>query len=235
MRFVLVIVLLFLISTLAWAGTWRDDFEGENLDDWKPDTLGRAEKVEWKIEDGELSGKMINNLPDNWITTIVTGSTDWDNYDLQVKVKLVGEKQVGWSGLGIAVRSQAQVLTGFYSLAFFLNQVAAYKRQVFNVVFFLAKPMDVVPNKWYKLKIAVHGKHIEYYLDNHLLTKIDDNTFLSGAICLWIANLHVHFDDVIISGPGIPDGGRWDPSKHGEMVNLKAKLATTWGKTKQVR
>jgi len=39
-------VLLVAISPV-FAGMWRDDFEHEGLDDWKPDTLGRGERAKW--------------------------------------------------------------------------------------------------------------------------------------------------------------------------------------------
>jgi hypothetical protein len=109
------------------------------------------------------------------------------------------------------------------------------KRQVFNANGFLQKATNVVPDKWYELKIAVHGNHIEYYLDNQLLVEVDDDVFSSGTVCVWIANSHVHFDDVIISGDGIPNGGRWNASKHGEFVRFLSNITTTWGQLKKHR
>jgi hypothetical protein len=218
----------------AWAGTWRDDFEHDELDDWKPDTLGRGERVEWKIEQGMLSGRNIDKIPDNWATCLVTGHMEWADYDLRVKVRF-SKRQAGWAGLGIALRSQENVITGFYSLAFLLDrdQVAAYKRVGFNITSFTIRPIDAVPDKWYLLQITADGKHIQFYVNGELLTDANDTTFASGKICLWLANVHAYFDDVIVSGPNIPDGGHWDISKHGETVGPLDKLAMIWGRLKR--
>ena len=57
---------------------------------------------------------------------------------------------------------------------------------------------------------------------------------LVGLFLFTIRNIHVHFDDFIISGDDVEDGGSWDPAKHpGEKaVEPKSKLATAWGKIK---
>ena len=37
------------------------------------------------------------------------------------------------------------------------------------------------------------------------------------------------YDDFVMTGPEVKDGGHWNPKAHGQAVEPQRKLAATWG------
>ena len=58
---------------------------------------------------------------------------------------------------------------------------------------------------WYRLRIDVEGNNISYYIDDALQHQITDNLHLSGGVSLYAYHAIVEFDNVVITGPDIPD------------------------------
>jgi hypothetical protein len=91
-------------------------------------------------------------------------------------------------------------------------------------------PFALSKDIWYELKIIVKGDNFEFYIDGEPAGEFKDNSIPSGKVGLVVKNAHVHFDDLIISGDDVKDGGSWDPAKHPEekekAVTSKSKLAT---------
>lgn len=70
---------------------------------------------------------------------------------------------------------------------------------------------------------------IKCYLDGELVCKLEmDKRFTSGGVGTYLINARAHFDDFVVSGDNIPDGG---PGL-GKAVESVSKLATTWGNVK---
>jgi hypothetical protein len=94
----------------------------------------------------------------------------------------------------------------------------------------------VNPSKdiWYQLKVIAKGDNFKLYIDEKTVGEFTDNSIPSGEVGLPVSNTHVHFDDIIITGDDVEDGGSWDPAKHPEekAVEPKSKLATAWAKIK---
>ena len=69
--------------------------------------------------------------------------------------------------------------------------------------------------------------YLEFHFDDRLVTEYEDETALPGTVEFSAADgMLVHVDDVVITGPRIPNiGGPRD-------VALKSHLATTWGEIK---
>ena len=91
-------------------------------------------------------------------------------------------------------------------------------------------PFTLSKDTWYELKIIAKGDHFELYIDGEPVGEFEDNSIPSGKVGLSVRNTHVHFDDVVITGPEIPDGGPGSIS-----VRQKHELVTTWGTLKQKR
>jgi hypothetical protein len=84
-------------------------------------------------------------------------------------------------------------------------------------------PFDVKMNLWYNFKMVLKKDHIEAYLDDKLIMQFDDQAESSGKVDLIVWGLETHFDNVVITGPSISDGGSsFD-------VTTQNKLATIWG------
>jgi hypothetical protein len=77
--------------------------------------------------------------------------------------------------------------------------------------------------------MTLEKEHIEAYLDNELIADFDDKSEDSGKIGLGAKCIEARFDNVVITGPEIPDGGP------GFAVTSQNRLATMWGSIKRGR
>lgn len=82
--------------------------------------------------------------------------------------------------------------------------------------------------KWYRLEIEAIGNNISFYVDGDLVYERKDNSNPSGGAILWSFDAVAEYDNVVITGNGIPDSG---PS--GYAVEPEGKLATSWGAIKR--
>ena len=86
------------------------------------------------------------------------------------------------------------------------------------------------PDHWYTLKAIAQGSSTEFYLDDEFVGKFGYAALRSGSVGLVVSNALAHFDDFVVTGPDIPDGG---PNGVSFSVEPKDKLATRWGSIKQ--
>lgn len=79
--------------------------------------------------------------------------------------------------------------------------------------------------RWYPIKIVADAANFAFYFDNHLIVQYEDKTAVPGTV-KFQANfgLLVHIDDVVITGPTVPDLAN--------DLNPKGHLTTIWGKIK---
>jgi len=98
-------------------------------------------------------------------------------------------------------------------------------------------PFALSNDIWYEIEIVAKGNHLEAYIDGEPVVKVEDDTISSGKVDFVVGITHAHFDDLIISGDDVEDGGSWGPAKHPEekAVEPKGKLAATWGEIKRSR
>ena len=82
-------------------------------------------------------------------------------------------------------------------------------------------------DNWYRLRIDTKGNEISFYIDDALVLQKNDNSHKSGGVSLYVYHAIVEFDNVVITGDGIPNGGS------GFAVTPKGRLATAWGKMRQ--
>jgi hypothetical protein len=217
---------VFLLAVPSLAGTWRDDFEDGNLDGWEglPDPC-------WTVEDGECSGEF---FADPTFTAIRIGDAGWKDYTVKCKMKFVGiDKKPPRTGAGISFRNSGMDWAR-YGFLINPNSDTAVGWEVVTVHSEIPLPFTLSKDTWYELKIIVEGEHFEFYIDGKPAGEFEDNSRPSGKVGLFVRNVHAHFDDLIISGDDVEDGGSWDAAKHPEekAVEPKGKLATSWGKLK---
>ena len=83
--------------------------------------------------------------------------------------------------------------------------------------------VDVKKDKWYTFKVEVAGGSHKVSVDGDVLIEYKDAPAFKGgklAFGSWSADLEVtHFDDLIITGPGIAS----------QAVDRVNKLTATWG------
>jgi hypothetical protein len=85
-------------------------------------------------------------------------------------------------------------------------------------------------NRWYHLKLVASKDHFGFYIDGKLMLEYVDGMHAAGKVAIGGAfkMTTAHFDNVVISGPNIPNGG---PGL--SPVQLRSKLTTTWGHIKR--
>ena len=181
------------------------------------------------MENGECSGEWQNADPDmiSLLELKLENSASWKDYTVECKMKFVAMGHFA----GISFRDN--VAGNRYGFVIKANDNAAWGWKVFQGAITTASeiplPFTLSKDTWYELKIVVEGDHFEFYIDGKLACEFDDNSIPSGKACLVVRNVHAHFDDIVITGPDIPDGGP------GFVVTSQSKLATIWGSIKRGR
>lgn len=225
------IVILCLVSaTPAFAGAFRDDFENEQ--DFIEDKQLREGGVwgedigQYTWEEGAIKGTP-GNQEFSWL--LITGDYVWEDYTVECKIKLLANQ----GSAGVVARRPCINCNPCYSFDLdpSADQVAIYQEA--NVLD--SSPFTPEVDRWYSLKAVVEGSHLEFYVDGELLVEAEDTTHPEGkgGFCVW--KITALFDDFVMTGPEVEDGGHWDPAKHPEekAVMPSGKLAATWGTLKQ--
>ena len=83
-------------------------------------------------------------------------------------------------------------------------------------------------NEWYKIKVVAKGEDFEFYINDELIAEWSDDKLKSGKVGVRTYSSVSHFDNVLITGSGIP-ASKGEP---GAAVDSASKLATTWGNIK---
>ncbi len=212
-----VLLVCFVSTSSVLAGTWEDDFE-DGLANW-----GGVNEW-WTVEDGECSGKYFGGS--EWI---FTGDTEWTDYTVNCKMKFTGNRTPGGYA-GITFRDQAMIGPGWYF--FCIDAPSGTAKGWKNnspVISRVPLPFAISKDTWYELRIIAEGDHFEFYIDEKPAGKFVDDSNPSGCVGLVVKNVHAHFDDLIISGDDVEDGGSWEPDEHPEQaVEPYDRLATTW-------
>jgi hypothetical protein len=227
------LVIYGMVISPAFAGTWRDDFEDGNLDGWQREEPPMGGEI-WGVEDGECSGQYAN-APAGICSAIQLKAENaalWKDYSVECKAKLV-EKLGEGASFGIFFRDslfQSGAQNDYVaSVAPDQNKVFFYEvsQNKGRTISEVPLPFDISEDTWYKLKVIAEGNHFGFYINDELIGSFDDNSCPSGTISLAVRNAHIHFDDVVITGQEIPDGGP------GFAVTSQSKMATMWGRVKR--
>ena len=232
------LLLLALVSGLcAEAGTWRDDFEDGDYDGWHRWTR-QAVLGSWRVESGEL----IYAGPLKFHSAVYIGEKDWSNYTVQARVMTPWipkplDFDVGLSPqMGVAVGSRLPDGDTYYEficleIADFYCLTAGRVKLNQGGMNQLAR-FSLQAERWYTFRVELDGLRIRTYVDDELIfdfeTKPEEPP--KGKVALHALAMEAHFDDVIITGPGIPHGGSWVESAH--AVESEGKVAVTWAKMK---
>ena len=237
-------------SYSALAGTWSDGFEGEELDEGWEIGFDRPTTT-FKMENGELTIE-VHNSRIGYLR--VTGSNEWKNYTVKVRVKIMeifgplvdGGIMIYESGFSNWVRPHYYYFfiadnwelkewqkvgevpypgippegEGAFVFPFISGGVRKGKAKVF-------KPeLD----HWYTLKATAEPGRAAFYVDDELVGEFNHRELNSGSVGLIVSNALVQFDDFVVAGEDIPDGG---PGGASFPVEPKSKLATRWGRIKE--
>jgi len=234
------VILTFVLSSLAIAGTWIDDFNDGDLAGWRMlvcfwrDRIVVLDEGNWFFENGAIVGGDDNQ---GKRYDLYTGDMSWTDYIVEVSVKLSkrledcpedtgvwliarsqeGEGKIGLNGyvVGMIIWHGFQVLRGGFK---YVNGFDSNNQ-------ILALPSEA--NRWYRLKINVEKDLITGFVDDVKVYELRDGTFTSGLVGIAVNGVKATFDDLMVTGPNIPDGGP------GHSVNPSRSSVTTWANIKR--
>jgi hypothetical protein len=200
-----------LMSSQSWALVW--DFKGD-AKDWKPAT------GEWSVKDGEY----IQSLRGVSAVRTFIGDNNWTDYTVETKIKITEN-----SYAGLIFRAQSELE---YHV-FYINVIGGAcewwhhtkpnpdsRVQHFNQP---TAKVKIELNKQYTLKVIAKGQDFSFYIDD-IEQKVDKtDIYPSGKIGLWAWDTKASFDDVKISGKGIPESA---------AISLNGKLPSIWARIK---
>jgi hypothetical protein len=164
-------------------------------------------------------------------------SAFWEDYTVECKMKFAGSAGSRTPGgkASVSFRDKRMMGSGSYEFdvdarsgtarGWTRTTVAGPWKNVSKVPL----PFAISKDTWYELKIIAEGDHFEFYIDGKPAGKFEDESNPSGGVGLAVSNVHAHFDNIIISGDDVEDGGSWELDKHpGEAVEPYDRLVTTW-------
>jgi len=216
-----------LCAISAWSGTLRDDFSDGNIDGWIFITDPGAEATLWNVEDGKL---VVTN-PSSFGANFVIGADDWKDYSIECDATL-HTKLAAWSLIGIELRDQIKApkeWQGGVWMGYGFRPDKGMGAHILvaddaNFLQDVTKPIPFEIGRTYHLKGVVAGNKYQFYIDEELAIKIEDNHFPSGRTDLMVNGAIASLDNVVITGDDVPDMNL--------SVIPESKLATTWSKLK---
>ncbi len=200
----------------AWSGTQLWDFE-EKHDDWE------VANGNWSIKGGiyqvEKGGKAEHSL---------VGEEKWDDYTVEAKVRM---DEGNWAG--VVFRAQSEMEYYIYYLNVQNNKSELWKhskgawdtRVAITSNIPAAGKLKIENKEWFDVKVVVEGDTFQLHINGELQSEQEDGSYKRGKIGVWAWETGASFDDVTITGDNVKDT---------LPVDARQKLATTWGRLKQV-
>lgn len=233
--------IIFLSTFSAWAGTFLETFDAADLDEWQELIMLDAEPGSWEVLNGELQAVSHGGLT----RLLVTGDETWKDYTITVDIKPL--KKHGPGNIAIAARVIENwavwcVIGNLPILEPDSRAICYYGNFHDDNLRLLKSKLSpfLKLNKWSTVKLSVSGNILTLWVNGKqilgameipepivvpgLLEKLPD--FLTGGAGFGLTNYTARFDNITITGKGIPDKG-------GLSVLPSAKLATTWASLKR--
>ena len=199
------IFLLTLFSVVPAFALFFDFDDNEKPEEWK------EEGGKWKIENGVYIGEELNSV--EGVTLI--GEEDWTDLTFEATVR---KAEGNWMALVVRwkdVNNHCGLWVNLgNSTAEWWVKAGAYAQQDVGAI--------KLNKEKYELKVVVEGDVFEGYYNDKLVTTMEHKDHKQGRVGLLVWQGSSGFDDVRITGPGIPE----------LAVNPKEKLAATWARIK---
>ncbi len=232
------------LSGHSYAGTWRDTFDGTELNGWKSRPLGNAQ---WEVVEGYLFSKISSGANAGTCGNNTVGFLHWNIHEFQLeRLTVIGRKieypQVGIYGMGeLCLFLGKQKPTPDFAVEGYI-----FSPEETSVVTFSSND-DYSRGKtraWYGDKFSFTTRHLKAVFDSGqfqlftndvLLTEFVDNHFTEIDVVGLLITCHrrgiwfgASISSFSVSGQGIPN--------HNLAVELrKTQLATTWGQLKRLK
>ena len=246
MKFTRVTILLFFLSFSASAGILIETFDNGDLEDWHEIVQLNKASGSWEVVDGELHAVS----RETFVRLLTTGDDTWENYTVEFDVKPLKKHGIGEISIAVRVSGTWLVYCTVHDPVVIIGDDPAVHEtrmdcvagDLHDIVF---TPLDgahhplLKLNKWAHLKLDVSGniftfwvneKQVmaptEFQLPKVVQDRLGFPSFLTGGVGFGLANYTARFDNITVTGDGIPNKG-------GLAVRSKGKLAIMWGNLKR--
>jgi hypothetical protein len=225
MRYIVVTFALCLMVTSAQAGTYINNFDGGNLDNWTIFNF-RGGVAEWEIEDGVL----VCRRPLEPSSSLLYGEESWGAYDIECDAKMVETFPNAEGFYAIALDLRVSNIGNAGSISDIWCVVCKYGgayiwawRNGNPGAKSAVKAFNLQLDRWYHLKATTNGNNFEFYIDGELIASLSESQHPTGRVGLTVNGAVAHFDNLVITGDDVPD------SSNLTAISASGKLATTWG------
>ncbi|AEM73875.1 cellulose binding domain-containing protein [Caldicellulosiruptor acetigenus] len=165
-----------------------DDFEDGNSDGWS------TSNGSWSVVvDGS---KVLKQASTGSEARAYTGSSDWSDYSVEAKVKVLGVKDSS-SGAGVIVRYKNSGT--FYALVLRGSKVEIMKKMNSSSTTLVSKSFTLNKNSWYNVKLEVSGSKLVGYVNGSQVLGVSDSSIATGKAGLIADKCIAEFDDVVVS------------------------------------
>ncbi|ADL42943.1 Pectate lyase [Caldicellulosiruptor obsidiansis OB47] len=165
-----------------------DDFEDGNRDGWS------TSNGSWSVVvDGS---KVLKQSSTGSEARAYTGSSDWSDYTVEAKVKVLGVKDSS-SGAGVIVRYKDS--GNFYALVLRNSKIEIVKKANGSRSILAFKSFTLNQDTWYNVKLEVNGSKLVGYVNGSQVLNVSDSSIESGKAGLIADRCVAEFDNVVVS------------------------------------
>jgi hypothetical protein len=222
---------MLLVASPVWAGTFIDDFEDGNLDGWTEGYPWGA-RASWSVENGELVGTLTSGGGGD-MHFYLLDSSDWQDYDISVRVKITESFDKPNVCAGLLVRQMD--IQSYLHFKIVLKDSGGVGREDVPKARFLwvekgvwdllhKEPLDFQFDAWYDLLLEASGSNFVFYVDGEKIFDVESTLFDKGEVGVALNGAEAHYDNFVVTGDEIPDMST--------PVESNGKLAASWASLK---
>ncbi len=175
--FIIAVLLLFL-STSYGKTLFEDNFTDSKLSGW------HKTEDQWTVQNKVLSTNSKGK------TILLVDGISTGNIELQVEVKVLS--QGAKAGIAFRIPEGSDDIKGYFAGIDTAKQLAVWEYADNKSELLASKPGEIIPGRWYKLRLLADGDNVILYVDNIKepilrFPKIDGihTAFKSGLVGLW--------------------------------------------------
>ncbi len=221
--------------SLSFAGTWMDDFEDGNLDGWRTYTFSDALFAEvpsqdkCRVENGVVIVGDDNSAMGHGVKMEMPETCRlWKDYTAEVSFRLPKPMRDCPNGSLVNMFIRQSYTFGIWN---FNGEFAVgYIMMDQDGITVSKTPFVAEANRWYRLRMSVEGDIVSCFIGGEKIAEFEGgNRFSSGCPGFGVEGVVTEFDNFVVTGPEIPNGG---PAF---AITPRNRLATMWGSVKRSR
>jgi hypothetical protein len=204
--------LLLASASIAFAGTWSDQFTESSLgSDWQGD------RAYFSATNGHLDGVSASPIAPVPLHLVEVG-TNWGDYTIRCGVEVVTPNLLICTKGALILRDNGT--DGYvFALHVATQTIEVYRLSDHEMLLSKAAPLEL--KQWYQVRAELQGATMNFFVDNELVGTVTDDRSLSGAVGVGVQDtLETLFDDFSVTGPGIPNNGL--------ALSLGTKVTLSW-------